>query len=449
MCCIFTTFGAAKDVEMKNLIPSIAIVLLAVSCNNDPGINYMTPEKAIWYFSEVSEICAKDGGSLWGTDVCGPVMYVDRESRKIIASASDNEGLLKIKDGVFTGSYPKEKIIDVIATEYGGTMFAMVPIPSQEDEYRIKAQTFHALTHVMQKKKGIAPQPFNNRHMNDRIARMWLKLEWKALYQALSSEGKERDLAIRDALIFRGARHESYPAYTNDEIRFENYEGLATFTYTKFCTSNSDEQKQRLLDGINTYYQYRTYSQYFGFIQGALYSFLLEAKGFDFGSLNSDNTDLGSITATMYEISLPEIVRDVAGSIAINYDIDKIREEETARERRIKEAINKELDAFTERPVLFIELESPSFGFETEDPNSLDTLGTIYRSLRVSDNWGKLVVDQTGCLVSHNLKEVRVPAKGIKLSRNHISGEDWNLILTDNWEVVKNEQNYYLRKLIH
>lgn len=448
MCCIFINFDAAKKLKMKNFLPFIAIVILAGSCNNDPGIQYMTPERAVYYFSAISEICSKDGGSLWGAEICGPIMYVDRESRRIIASAPDSEGLLKLKDGVYTGTYPKEKIIDVIAIEFGGTLFAMVPIPSQEDEYRIKAQTFHALSHVMQKKKGIAPRSFNNRHMNERNARMWLKLEWKALYKALSTEGEERELAIRDALIFRGARHESYPAYRNDEVRFENYEGLATFTYTKLCTANSDEQKKRLLDGIDNYYQYRTYSQYYGFIHGALYAYLLNEKGFDFGSINTDNADLGEITAQIYSIPLPEIVRDVAGSIAINYDIDVIREEENDREKRIKDATNKELNAFTERPVLFIELESPSFGFETEDPNSLDTLGTIYRSLRVSDNWGKLVVDKTGCLVSHNLKEVRVPARGIKLTRNHVEGEDWTLILTDSWEVVKSEQNYYVRRVV-
>ena len=116
------------------------------------------------------------------------------------------------------------------------------------------------------------------------------------------------------------------------------------------------------------------------------------------------------------------------------------------RERRLKEAVNKELSAFTEKPVVFFELQSPAFGFEPDDPNTLDTLGTIYKSLRVSDNWGKLTVNQSGCLVSHNLKELRVPARNIKISRNHASGEDWSLLLNDNWELVKVDNNYYVRR---
>lgn len=423
------------------------ILLISGSCNNDPAISYMTPERASYYFNAIKEISDSDGGRLWGYNLNGPVMFVDRESRRIIASSPDSEGILKLKDNVWIGTYPREKIIDVIAVEFGGTIFAMIPVPSTEDEYRIKAQTYHALTHRMQKEKGIAPRSFNNRHLNEKNARMWLKLEWKALYKALSAEGEERNLAIRDALIFRGARHESYPSYVNDETRFENYEGLATFTYTRLCTSSAGEQKKRLLDGIQTYYRYRSYPQYYGFVHGALYAFLLDQKGFDFNNIKTDNADLGKITAEVYGISLPEVVRDVAGSIAINYDFHTIREEEAERQRLIKEATNKELNVFTERPVVFIELESPSFGFETEDPNVLDTLGTIYRSLRVSDNWGKLVVDKTGVLLSHNLKEIRVPARGIKINRNHATGEDWNIILTDSWEFVKVEQNYFVRRL--
>ncbi|MBM3419821.1 MAG: hypothetical protein FJY11_01670 [Bacteroidetes bacterium] len=425
----------------------LLILIMAVSCKNDTAISYMTTERAVYYFNAIEEICRVDGGRLWGFDMSGPVMFVDRESRRIIASAPDSEGILKLKDDVWVGTYLREKIIDVIAVEFGGTVFAMIPVPSNEDEYKIKAQTFHALTHRMQKEKGIAPKSFNNRHLNEMNARMWLKLEWKALHKAISSEGEERNLALRDALIFRGARHSSYPSYVNDETRFENYEGLATFTYTKLCTDSAGEQKQRLLDGIRTYYRYRSYPQYYGFVHGALYAFLLDQQGFEFSSITTDNADLGQITARVYGISLPDVVRDVAGSIAINYDIHTIREEEAERERLIKEATNKELSAFTEKPVIFIELESPSFGFETEDPNVLDTLGTIYKSLRVSDNWGKLVVDKTGVLLSHNLKEIRVPARGIKISKNHATGESWNIILNDSWEFVKADQNYYVKRM--
>lgn len=431
---------------MKRIAPFILILFWVYSCREDTVTSYMTPERAIYYFSSIEEICRADAGNLWGENLAGPIMYVDRVSRKIIANAPDKENLLKLKDGVYTGIYPKEKLIDVIAVEFGGTLFAMVRIPDEEDDYRIKALTIHSLVHCMQEKLEIDPERFNNRHMNEKNARMWLKLEWRALKNALSTEGEERYLAVRDALIFRGARHEAYPDYIYEETRFENYEGLPTFSYTLLCTASKEEQTKRLIDGIDYYYNLN-FGYNYGFIHGALYAYLLYDKGFRLNSVTSDSTDLGVLTAELYNITMPDILRDVAGSIAINYDIESIQQEEIERQKRIKEASNKRLSAYTEKPVVFFDLESPSFGFEPDALNSLDTLGTIYSSLRVSDNWGKLIVEETGCLVSYNLKEIRVPAKGIKISKSHIRGEGWELILTDTWELVKTDENYRVKRL--
>jgi hypothetical protein len=431
---------------MKRYLPVLIITTLIVSCTRETGNTYMTTEKALSYFSIFEEICRKDSGDLWGENLYGPIMFVDRNTRKIIANAPDNDKLLKFKDGVYTGIYPKEKLIDIIPTEFGGTRFAMIRIPNTEDEYTLKAYAIHSLVHCLQEEREISPRSFNNRHMNEKNARMWLKLEWRALRVALASEGDDRNLAIRDALIFRGARHEAYPAYQDDETRFENYEGLPTFSYTLLCTESREHQKKRLLDGIDYYYKLN-YGSTYGFIHGAVYAYLLYDNGFRLGSIKSDNVDLGHLTALSYNITMPDVIRDVAGSIAINYDIESIKQEEVERQERIKADINKKLNQYTEKPVIFFNLESPSFGFEPTDPTSLDTLGTIYTSLRVSDNWGKLTVNMTGCLVSHNLKEMRVPAKGVKIKKGHISGEGWDLYLSQNWEMIKNDQNYLVRRL--
>ena len=192
----------------------------------------------------------------------------------------------------------------------------------------------------------------------------------------------------------------------------------------------------------------QSYARSYGFIHGALYATLLYDKGFDFKKIQTDNFDLGNAVKELYNIELPVICRDVAGSLALNYDIDAINKEEEQRLADIKESIHKQISTFTEKPVVFLELESPYFDFEPEDIHSLDTLGTLYNSMRVSDNWGKLTVDKGGCLVSNNFKYLRITAKGFKEDKNHISGEGWHLILNNDWELVKVDQNYFVRKLM-
>jgi len=422
--------------------------LLLISCKEKKTDTYFTTEKASQYFSSIEKICNRDSGKLWGKNLYGPIMFVDRTSRRIIANQPDNEGLLKGKEGIYTGLYPRELILNNAPVKFGGIQFAMTPLPAEEDDYRIKSRAIHSLFHRFQESKGINPVSFNATNMDEKEARLWIKLEWKALRKALMSEGEDRQLAIRDALIFRGANRELYQKYANDENRFETYEGLATFTYTLLCTNLPEEFKTRLFENLERIYSMQSYSRSYGFIHGALYATLMYDKGFDFQTVKAENLDLGEEVEKLYNIELPSICRDVAGSLAVNYEIETINKKEEKRDAEIKDNIDRQLSIFTEKPVVFIELESPYFDFEPEDVHSLDPFGTLYNSIRVSDNWGKLTVDKGGCLLSNNLKFIRITAKGFKADKNHISGEGWHMILNNDWELVHVDQNYFIRKLM-
>jgi hypothetical protein len=425
-----------------------SILLILISCKGEKTDTYFTLEKASQYFKSVEDICNRDNGKLWGKNLYGPIMYVDRTSRRIIANQPDNEGLLKGKDGIYTGLYPKELLINNAPVKFGGKRFAMAPIPVEEDEYRLKTRAIRSLFHSFQNDEGIISSSFNANNMDEKEARLWIKLEWKALRKAINSEGEVRQLAIRDALIFRGSNREFYRKYADDETRFETYEGLATFTYTLLCTNSAEEFKTRLFENLDRIYSMQSYARSFGFIHGALYASLLYDKGFDFKTIRTDNYDLGKAVKELYNIELPIVCRDVAGSLALNYDIDIINREEEQRLADMRESIHKLISTFTEKPVVFLELESPYFDFEPEDIHSLDTLGILYSSMRVSDNWGKLTVDKGGCLVSNNFKYLRITAKGYKADKNRISGEGWQLTLNSDWELVAVDQNYFVRKLM-
>jgi hypothetical protein len=425
------------------------LFLILISCKGKKDETYFTTVKASRYFKEIEEICKRDSGKLWGKNLYGPIMFAERVTRRIIANQPDQEGLLKLKDGVYTGFYPKELILSNAPVKFGGVQFAMTPLPqSEEDDYRTKTRVIHSLFHRFQENEGIKSSAFNVTNMDEKEARLWMKLEWKALRKAITTEGEERQLAIRDALIFRGSNRELYHKYADAENKFESYEGLTTFTYTLLCTDSPEEFRLKLFENLDRIYSMQSYARSYGVIHGALYATLLYSKGFDMKKINSDSFDLGNAVKELYDIELPAICRDVAGSLAVNYDIDVINKEEEKREADIKENIHTQISIFTEKPVVFLELESPSFDFEPEDVHSLDSLGTLYKSMRVSDNWGKLTVDKGGCLVSNNLKFIRITAKAFKADKNHISGEGWHLLMNSDWELIPVDQNYFVRKLV-
>jgi hypothetical protein len=422
--------------------------LAIIGCKEKPKETYLTPEKALQYFKKIEDICNLDNGRLWGKNLYGPLMFIDRTNRTIIANSPDEEGMLKFNDGIYTGVYPKDFLISNAPLHYGGVMFAMAPLPPEEDEFRIKSRAVHSLFHRFQEMKGLSSSGYNTNNMDEKQARLWIKLEWKALRKAITSEGTERNLAIRDALIFRGANRELYQNDANDENHFENYEGLATFTYTLLCTNTCEEFRTRLFENLDRIYAMESYARSYGFIHGALYATLLHDKGFDFKMIDSPNYDLGKVVKELYSVDLPQFCRDVAGSLALNYDITIINDEEEKRLSEIRASLNKQVSLFTEKPVVFFELESPYFDFEPENVHSLDTLGTLYNSIRVSDNWGKLTVDKGGCLISNNFKNLRITAKGFIKERNRISGDGWSLVLNDDWEMIVVGPNYFVRKLM-
>jgi hypothetical protein len=424
------------------------VLLMLTACKGEVEDIYFTPVRASQYFRQIEAICNEDNGTLWGENIYGPLMYVERSTRKIIANQPDNDGLLKLKNGIYTGIYPKELVISNTAITFGGTLFGMAPLPTTEDEYRIILRGLRCLFHRFQMTRGISSPGYNSPNIEEKRARIWLKLEWKALRKAIESEGEVQKLAIRDALIFRGTNHELYQKYVNDKICFENYEGLATFTSLMLATKSYEEYKSRLLENLDIIYSYHSYSRSYGFINGALYATLLYEKDFDFRKILSADKDIGDYVMKLYDIKLPDVCRDVAGCLSVDYGIDKIFDEENLREKKIQEHLNNQISTFIEKPVIYIDLESPYFDFEPEDIQPLGQEGTLYQQITISDDWGKLTVDKRGegCLISNNLMFLRIPAKGYSNNKNHYEGDGWELILNNGWEIESVGENFFVRK---
>lgn len=423
----------------------IFFLFLMAGCRQESVDSYFTAEKASYHFREMEKKCNLDNGSLWGKNLYGPVMIVDRTTRKIYANKPDSLGLLKEKDGIYTGLYPKELITMYAPAIYGGTQYAMVPVANESDEKDMSSWMIHVLFHCLQISEGGSHTIFNQPNMDDDEARLWTKLEWKALRKALNSTGQEKKNAIRDALVFRGTNREFYCRYADASNHFETYEGLASFTDFKFTHPSSEAFRKHISEFADVIYKRSSYTSTYGHLTGALYATLLDDEGYDFSTLRSWHADLGNIVREVYEIELPEICRDVAGSLALCYDLPLIIDEEKERNKSIQERLHELTYAFTDRAVVFLELEDPTYDFEPEDMQPVDTLGTLYYKMRVSDNWGKLSVSKGGCLVSENFKYLRITAKGLRTDKNHIQGEGWSLLLKPGWQLLKVNNNYFMR----
>jgi len=157
---------------------NFSLLLILINCKGKKNESYFTTEKASVYFKEIEQICNRDSGKLWGKNLYGPIMFVERVTRRITSNLPDNEGLLKYKDGVYTGLYPKELILSNAPVKFGGTQFAMTPLPEEEEMYRIKTRAIHSLFHRFRKMKELLLLPL-------------MKIIWMKRGQALDQTGME------------------------------------------------------------------------------------------------------------------------------------------------------------------------------------------------------------------------------------------------------------------
>ena len=96
--------------------------------------------------------------------------------------------------------------------------------------------------------------------------------------------------------------------------------------------------------------------------------------------------------------------------------------------------------------------------------SEIDALNSILGAIQISkkfktqrekgcrkETWDrsrKLTVENGGCLVSNNLKYIRITARGYREDKNRIDGEGWHLVLNNGWALDKVNENYLVRKLI-
>src|SRR5512134_323215 len=76
-----------------------------------------------------------DAGRLWGVPLYGPMLFVEPESRFLVANEADAQGALVAQGGLFTGTLPPEEGIANTAVDWAGKRWTMVMWPPPENRY--------------------------------------------------------------------------------------------------------------------------------------------------------------------------------------------------------------------------------------------------------------------------------------------------------------------------
>ena len=399
-------------------------------------------------FERVKEICDKDNGKLWGISLYGPILVIDKTSKMIVANQPDLEGQLKQQGEVYVGNYPKNNIVACTATKFAGKSWVMVSYPFDEkDTFDLYRTYIHESFHRIQDDLGFHCDGYNNGHMDQMEARIYLNLEWQALLKAIDTLGIDQNRAIKDALLFRHYRRQLFPGADSMESRFELHEGLADYTAFKLCCNSESELKEKILQRKSKFLNNEgSCVRTFGYFSGLLYGYLLDETGTSWQKELKCGDDLGILLQHLSNIDISIDTVHWFNQSKGRYPYEKIYNQELAINSKKEKILSDYKIRFTKNPVLIIDLVKPTCGIYMS-PRPLDTLGTVYPIIDISDKWGFLKVTDKGCLIAS--KKAIVTADNISIVGQIISGSGWTLELNDDWTIIKQNDNYMIKEKIN
>jgi hypothetical protein len=409
---------------------------LVLGAGNAHAASTIPLETARGYFAEAKSLCEADRGQLWGVSLCGPIMFVDRNSRLIVANQADANGALRAEGGVFTGTLPVSQNIANTAVEWSGVRWTQIqwPLP---DELRARDTLIaHELFHRIQGQLGL-PQlkEGDNRQLDTLDGRYYLQLEWRALARALqASTSEDRKTAITDALVFRIERYKLFPRAALEEQALELNEGLAEYTGVKIGNPSPEEQVKRAISDITVRASDSTFVRSFAYATGPAYGLLLDRSNPEWRRQIREGGTFVSLLETSLNITPPANLEQAAADRAAQYNAQALKVAETERETKRQQLIAKYRAQFVDGPILTLPRRHMSVQFDPRNLQPLGELGTVYPNLRITDDWGILEATN-GALLKPDWSAVIIRAPSIATGSS-IKGDGWTLELKPGWKLV-------------
>ncbi|MGD8699459.1 MAG: hypothetical protein PVJ43_09225 [Gemmatimonadales bacterium] len=418
------------------VLATLTILAPQVGFTQEPAIDL---EQARTYFAEAEQLAEDDGGVLWGVELYGPLLFVHPSTRSVAANFS--AAGFSATAGVYTGELPADLNPSNTAIDWAGRRWTMLVWPLPSNRYDRQRLLAHELFHRVQPELGLPMLSPPNQHMATREGRIWTRLEWRALAEALIRTGRERTAALLDALAFRARRHSLFPSAAEEERALELNEGLAEYTGLKLSGLPAEVLPDRAAMALERRERQTNFARAFAYATGPAYGLLLDGSGQSWREGVSATTDLAALTAEAYGIARPR-----GGDAEMRtsaYDGRRVIEQETRRAERRAERLDSLRARFLAGPVVRV---TPGAEFRYAfDPNAavpVPDVGTVYESARVTDTWGVLTVESGGVLLvqtAAGITEIVVPAPP-DTSTPPRSGDGWRLELAPGWRVEAGEQ---------
>ena len=415
--------------------PSSAALVLFAAALARPGAGRAAPDSdgAAMVFAEARTICARDRGALWGRDLCGPILIVDPADRQVITNQAAHGDALKPSGAVFAGTLPDEVNVANTPTEWAGTRWTQLVWPVATETMNRRVTLAHELFHRIQPTLGLSRPEVANRHLDTMVGRYLLQLEWRALARALTAVAPaDRRAAIDDALAFRRERYRLFPGAAAEEDALEINEGVPEYTGVKLGLTTPTQRTAYAVYDLARFIEAPSFVRSFAYATGPAYGLLLDQADPTWRTRLAGGRRLDQLLAAA--TGLPTSASASLAERALRYDDDgSLKTSEERRDRERQATLADFRARLVDGSVLTLPTINANYQFNPQTLVPLESVGTVYPTFRVVDDWGVLEVEAGGALVRDGGAGVAVSARGIVAS--HLAGVGWRLALKPGWVV--------------
>jgi hypothetical protein len=297
----------------------------------------------------------------------------------------------------------------------------------------------HESFHRIQEALGLPAGNPSNNHLDTQEGRTWLRLEWRALAEALIHRDESRRTAVRDALIFRAHRRSLFLQAAEQERALELNEGLAEYTGYRLCGWPDEILADRAAMRLEQDERGSNFIRSFAYASGPAWALLLDQADPGWRKKLNRDSDLSNLLAVALRVTVPANTQAEAKQVASRYEGARVIAEEADRAQVRQQTIARHRARFLDGPALILPLGgSLQYSFDPRTAEALGDLGTVYLTARISERWGILEATK-GILMSRDssgsMSEARVPPPETTMGRS-LTGDGWTLTLAEGWKVV-------------
>jgi hypothetical protein len=385
--------------------------------------------------SEFQSVCKEAGDRLWGVSLCGRLLLVDPKSRVTVATMPDPEGKFEEVHGLFVGALPPGLLIANTSIRWGSDEWAMVLLPLRTDQFLRLRLLAHESFHRVQSGLGLDASDVASGHLDSESGRLWLRLELRALSQALRLDGAAARSAAMDAVLFRAARQYLNPGANIRESALEIQEGLAEYTGTMVALAASGETPTRVARAVETFEDQPAFSRSFAYATGPALGLLLDRYDSGWRRKLKRDSNPGLLLSQALGFRTDTDLINRAQSRGQGYGFRAVAADEHARATRTQAVLAGYRTRFLDGPVLeFPKTEELRRSFKPNNLVPLDDKGTVYPTGTFVSRWGRLQIDDLGGLLGPDNQSLRVSAPADPSARPLI-GPVWRLELAPGWTV--------------